>query len=159
MNRAQKGIYDKYLVIKKVDDTVITDCFILIPEKDPAAVIAMQAYAAATKDRILANDIYKWVGRPMQKPLTHDEFLAHITTGHPHVIQPLYLDFHDNHEFDLDFAPRWRDVYNLSAINKSEADKYGIKWRCWKVVPTPEERKASPWKEDAQWKGLFPSSK
>lgn len=61
------GLYHKYIVIKVVDGTVIEDCFILRPEKDPAAVKAMQAYAAATDNKSLADDIYKWVGKPDQK--------------------------------------------------------------------------------------------
>ena len=60
----KSGLYGKYMVIKVVDGTVIEDCFILRPEKDPAAVKAMQAYAAATDDKELADAIYKWVGMP-----------------------------------------------------------------------------------------------
>ena len=63
----RKGLFGKYLVIKVVDGTVIENCFILRPDKDPAAVTALQAYAAATDDQKLADDIYKWVGKPNEK--------------------------------------------------------------------------------------------
>lgn len=57
----------KYLVIKLINDTVIENIFILNPGKDPAAVKALQAYAAATDNKVLANDLYAWVGKPDQK--------------------------------------------------------------------------------------------
>lgn len=64
---------DRYLVIKVVDGTVIENSFILYPSKDPAAVKAMQAYAEATNNRTLAEDLRKWVGRPDQKEVNkHD---------------------------------------------------------------------------------------
>lgn len=73
----ERGIYDKYLVIKMVDGTVIENCFILRPDKDPAAVKALQAYAAATENRVLAGDLYRWVGRPAEENQkegkTHDD--------------------------------------------------------------------------------------
>lgn len=40
----------------------MTDCFILRPAKDPAAVAALRAYAAATDNAELAVDIINWVG-------------------------------------------------------------------------------------------------
>lgn len=64
MSSKQKGLYGKFLVIKVVDGTVIDDCFILRPQKDPAAVKALQTYAAHTENRALAEDLYKWVGKP-----------------------------------------------------------------------------------------------
>ncbi len=67
MANEQKGLYGKYLVVKVVDGTVIEDCFILRPDKDPAAVVALQAYATATENRTLADDLYKWVGKPKEK--------------------------------------------------------------------------------------------
>lgn len=57
----------KYLIVKVVDGTYIENSFFICPEKDPAAVKAMQAYAAATDNKSLADDIYKWVGKPDQK--------------------------------------------------------------------------------------------
>jgi len=54
----------RFIVIKVVDGTVFEDSFILNPQKDPAAVKALQTYAAHTDNRALAEDLYKWVGRP-----------------------------------------------------------------------------------------------
>ena len=58
---------DRYLVIKLVNDTSIENSFILNPYKDPAAVKALQAYAAATENKVLANDLYAWVGKPKEQ--------------------------------------------------------------------------------------------
>lgn len=64
------GLYGKYTVYKNKDGSLVTDCFILRPEKDPAAVAALRAYAAATDNAELAADIINWVGAEPNKPLT-----------------------------------------------------------------------------------------
>lgn len=56
------GLYDKYAVFRNKDGSPVTNCFILRPDKDPAAVAALRAYAQATDNAKLAADIYKWVG-------------------------------------------------------------------------------------------------
>ena len=40
----------------------IENCFVLRPDKDHAAVEALRAYAEATDNKTLADDIYNWVG-------------------------------------------------------------------------------------------------
>ena len=56
------GLYGKYTVYKNKDGSLVTDCFILRPAKDPAAVAALRAYADATDNAELAADIINWVG-------------------------------------------------------------------------------------------------
>lgn len=56
------GLYGKYTVYKNKDGSLVTDCFILRPAKDPAAVAALRAYAATTDNAELAADIINWVG-------------------------------------------------------------------------------------------------
>lgn len=85
--------------------------------------------------------------RPVQMPMTHDELLEHLSAMHPYEIAPLYIEFHEEHDYDLDFASRWRDAYNLSTINAGQGEKYGKTWRCWRARPTDEERKAAKWEE------------
>lgn len=63
------GLYGKYTVHKNSDGSLVTDCFILRPAKDPAAVAALRAYAAATDNAELAADIINWVGAELNKPL------------------------------------------------------------------------------------------
>lgn len=54
----EKGLFDKYTVIKNETGQPIDNfAFILVPEKDPAAVTALQAYAKATDNSALANDL------------------------------------------------------------------------------------------------------
>ncbi|TLS37766.1 hypothetical protein [Pseudalkalibacillus caeni] len=55
------GLYVKYEVRKKSDGSTVTGCFVLRPDKDQAARKALKAYAAATPNRELANDIYAWL--------------------------------------------------------------------------------------------------
>ena len=56
------GLYGKYTVYKNKDGSLVTDCFILRPAKDPAAIVALRAYAAATDNAELAADTTNWVG-------------------------------------------------------------------------------------------------
>ena len=64
------GLYGKYTVYKNKDGSLVTDCFILRPAKDPAAVAALRAYAATTDNAELAADIIDWVGAESNEPLT-----------------------------------------------------------------------------------------
>lgn len=61
-NEPRAGLYGKYTVYKNKDGSLVTDCFILRPAKDQAAVAALRAYAAATDNAELAADIINWVG-------------------------------------------------------------------------------------------------
>ena len=60
---AYKGLKAKYLVFKANTGERVDNCFVLRPDKDPAAVAALRAYAATTDNKILAEDIYNWVGK------------------------------------------------------------------------------------------------
>lgn len=62
------GLYGKYIVLKNEDGSLVTNCFVLRPEKDPAAVTALRAYAAATDNAELADDIINWVGAELPEP-------------------------------------------------------------------------------------------
>ena len=75
-NEAERaGLYGKYTVYKNKDGSLVTDCFILRPAKDPAAVVALRAYAATTDNAELAADIINWVGAESNEPLTKIEEL------------------------------------------------------------------------------------
>lgn len=62
------GMYGKYTVYKNKDGSLVTGCFVLRPEKDPAAVAALRAYAATTDNAELADDIINWVGAELPEP-------------------------------------------------------------------------------------------
>lgn len=148
MKDEQMGLYDKYLVVKVVDGTVIENCFILRPDKDPAAVVALQAYAAATENRVLADDLYRWVGRPMQRPLTLEEL---------NECEIFYIEFKDLNEgnfIPVQFSPEthfkgmltyhrpgWSTHFSVEMFG------YGRYWRCWASRPTDEDRRAALWEE------------
>lgn len=146
MTADQKGLYAKYMVIKVVDGTVIEDCFILRPDKDPAAVKALQAYAEATENKVLANDIYAWVGKPMQKPLKFER----IADG------PVYIEYAKNEQiacalFDPDNHTYAGMIMYHEFASASrhyvQIDGCGKYWRTWDRYPTDEERAAAPWEE------------
>lgn len=56
------GLKLKFLVFKADTGERIENCFVLRPDKDHAAVEALRAYAEATDNKTLADDIYNWVG-------------------------------------------------------------------------------------------------
>lgn len=60
---AYEGLKGKYLVFKADTGEQIVNCFVLRPEKDPAAVEALRAYANNTDNKTLAEDIYNWIGK------------------------------------------------------------------------------------------------
>ena len=82
------GLYGKYIVYKNKDGSLVTDCFILRPEKDPAAVAALRAYAAATDNAELAADIINWVGAEPNEPLTLEQLRE--MDG-----EPVWVEFED----------------------------------------------------------------
>lgn len=44
-------------------DIMDGEAFVLVPERDPAAIVALLAYAGATPDPELAASLREWVGR------------------------------------------------------------------------------------------------
>ena len=67
------GLTRKYIVRKSDTGGEVEGCFVLRPDKDHAAVVALRAYAEATKNKILANDIISWVGPADNEPLTLED--------------------------------------------------------------------------------------
>lgn len=51
----------KYFGYKSADNSIVEDCFVLRPDKDPAAIAALTAYAKATENKQLAEDILSWI--------------------------------------------------------------------------------------------------
>lgn len=67
------GLYGKYTVFKNEDGSPVTNCFVLRPAEDPAAVAALRAYAATTDNAELADDIINWVSAEPTEPLELEE--------------------------------------------------------------------------------------
>lgn len=58
-----KGLYGKYIILKADTNKKIDgDAFVLRPDRDPAAIAALRAYARATNNKALADDIIAWIG-------------------------------------------------------------------------------------------------
>ncbi|MUG24751.1 hypothetical protein GNQ08_20495 [Paenibacillus macerans] len=57
----RKGLYNKYMVFKVEDSSEVDECFVLRPDRDPAARVALMEYAEATDDIELATDITSWL--------------------------------------------------------------------------------------------------
>jgi hypothetical protein len=54
---SEKGLHAKYEVYR--DGEEIEDCFVLEPDNDPAAQVALRAYAMATGNDDLAEDLFE----------------------------------------------------------------------------------------------------
>jgi hypothetical protein len=81
---AYKGLKAKYLVFKADTGAKVDNCFILRPDKDHTAVEALRAYANATDNETLAEDIYRWVGNgePVQEWISVKDKLPEIVSTH-----------------------------------------------------------------------------
>ncbi|MCI7639143.1 MAG: hypothetical protein MSS60_04875 [Clostridiales bacterium] len=71
--------------------------------------------------------------RENQNPLTLEELKLHLSKRHPHEIEPLYIVF--DPPMPVDYAPRWRDAYNLSSLVAHDAENYGKRWKAYRSKP------------------------
>ncbi len=55
------GLKRKYIVLKSDTGEIVDNCFVLRPDKDAAAIVALVAYAKSTGNKKLANDILRWI--------------------------------------------------------------------------------------------------
>ncbi len=55
------GLQHKYYVFKAEDGEVVDGCFVLRPDNDPAARAALLAYADATDNEELREDLRYWM--------------------------------------------------------------------------------------------------
>ena len=69
------GLKRKFVVFRADTGELIENCFVLRPDKDPAAVDALRTYAKSTDNETLSSDIINWVGEERNDPLTVDELL------------------------------------------------------------------------------------
>lgn len=139
------GLYGKYTVYKNKDGSLVTDCFILRPAKDPAAVAALRAYADATDNAELAADIINWVGAKPNEALTLEQLRE--MDGQPAWIVPVN---------DKDWEPHWAVMKHrrFFANSKTERgkmyflyeDSYGDRWLAYAYSPARIDREA--WKCD-----------
>ncbi len=62
----RNGLFRKYVVYRNVDDDDLLElpldgCFVLRPRTDPVAAEALAAYALATPDDELRDDLFGWL--------------------------------------------------------------------------------------------------
>lgn len=55
------GLKEKYRIFKAKNNESVTGCFVLRPDKDPTAKAALKAYAEATDNLTLWEDLKKWL--------------------------------------------------------------------------------------------------
>lgn len=58
-----EGLKIKYDVYKVEDGSLVKNCFVLRPDKDPYAVYALIEYASKTDNKELSDDIREWLDR------------------------------------------------------------------------------------------------
>ncbi|ANS73179.1 hypothetical protein AWM70_00090 [Paenibacillus yonginensis] len=57
----QPGLYAKYTVINKENGQQVDNCFVLRPDRDPAARSTLMQYALVCGKEELALDIQRWI--------------------------------------------------------------------------------------------------
>ena len=144
-NEPRAGLYGKYTVYKNKDGSLVTDCFILRPAKDPAAVAALRAYAAATDNAELSADIVNWVGAgpdewvSVEERLPTDErpvlvFVGYADTMNGFITTSSYFCFDENPHWQWDGLVR---------------DEQRILF--WMPLPAPPDRRPPERQEDTRW--------
>ncbi|MED0673858.1 hypothetical protein P4S95_27315 [Aneurinibacillus aneurinilyticus] len=68
-----KGLHVKYVVTKVDTGETVNNCFVLRPDKDPAALAALKAYAYMTTNSALAEDIFGWIVSIEKEVTVHEE--------------------------------------------------------------------------------------
>ncbi len=115
---SQTGLRVKYDVKKVETGETVNNCFVLRPDKDPAAVAALRTYARATPNKALADDIIAWVGASTaDRPRLAD--VLGVEVGEEFIIREGPVDYkcviNQNGEADLSY---WKIGY---AINHPES--------------------------------------
>lgn len=80
--KERDGLRQKYRVYKAKDNMPVEGCFVLRPGKDPAARIALEAYAKATDNKALSEDILAALGdsgRVMVFPCKLGDIVWYVT--------------------------------------------------------------------------------
>lgn len=127
-----EGLHGKYLVYKAKTGERVENAFVLRPDKDEAAIAALRAYAVATENKELAEDIFRWVGKGLQKPLTVDELI--------------FFNWEIWREWWIELkSGRIFCAKECEGYIHTPKDEYSKTWRCWKEKPSDEERKAAEW--------------
>ena len=73
-----EGLYNKYKVINQETGEEVTDCFVLRPKSDPAAIRALECYIQECRDYKLADDLTFWLASPELNPELTQEDIAQI---------------------------------------------------------------------------------
>lgn len=144
--RLNDGLRGKYMVIKADTGELVKNCFVLRPDRDPAAVTALRAYAEATDNETLAADIINWVGAERNDPLTLND-LRQIGR------EPVYIQF--KHYPVQDECGGW----DVIAFTDSEflvtyiyghlaLELYGKSWLAYKKQDENQRARNMPWNDD-----------
>lgn len=82
-----KGLYNKYRVMHRETGVEVEgDCFVLRPDRDPAAVSALLRYADATRNESLAVDIWDWMQKIAPETVDNQPYEAYPLLGGSEVL-------------------------------------------------------------------------
>ena len=84
---AEIGLGNKYTVRKTDTGELVDECFVLRPDRDLDARVALLAYAVATDNKTLAADIRAWVG--IVPPMTRQQVLEYCEARRPVYVKHL----------------------------------------------------------------------
>ena len=139
---AYKGLKAKYLVFKADTGEKVDNCFVLRPDKDPAAVEALRAYASATDNETLAEDIYNWVGKggPVQEWISvkdrlpsKEEYTAKAEDGTEYYVRLLIAYKTDIVEYEIGYY----DGYKWMTEMPIRLIKDVVAWMPFPNMPQP----------------------
>ena len=142
---AYKGLKRKFLVFKSDTGEMVENCFVLRPDKDPAAVEALRAYARATDNATLSADIVNWVGEGEERcwipvterlPEEHKSVVPGLGTVSKAVLVSWVDPFSKNAYPDNSFVREGITRNGEFTLNHINSDLVPVAW-----MPTPEPYK------------------
>lgn len=86
---SEKGLYVKYDVKKAGTDEVVNDCFVLRPDRDPAAVAALMMYASVTDNKQLSQDMFHWLKMCEQEKVFYTQSFLKAVSSNPKLFENL----------------------------------------------------------------------
>lgn len=78
---------ESYTVREAGTGELVDECFVLRPDRDLDARVALRAYAAATEDKAMAADICAWAGPVI--PMTREQVLEYCEAMRPVYVKHL----------------------------------------------------------------------
>ncbi|MFT9848498.1 hypothetical protein [Aneurinibacillus sp. REN35] len=112
---SEQGLHVKYNVTKADTGELIGNCFVLRPDRDPAAVVALMMYAAATENKELSQDILNWLQGMGQERLLYTQCFLKAISENPQFFEKLLGSIIES-PFQSEHGDMWVNKKHATAV-------------------------------------------